>query len=398
MFTDDRDPIPVSHGAVDMSGEVEELTPIHLVLGSGGARGLAHIGVVRVLRERGYRIESITGCSMGALVGALIVTGHLDAYEEWVCQLTRRDVIRFLDISLLGRSGMVKGDKLMEQLGGWLEGIALEDLPIPLTVVAADIAARKEVWITRGDVLEAVRASIAVPGVFTPLVKHGRVLVDGGILNPLPIPPARIDSSTLTLAVSVSGREVAEPLGPPDTAPSQAPAKPSEDPTPAKDRPAPGSQDAMAELLFAPTGTDPGSVEDGSSEISHQRIEGFLDSLQRFFGRERGSGGAEDAALVARAAKKLEGRERIATRPALTDVMLGMFATMQDIIARHQIAGSPPDVLIDIPRNVCQSHEFYRAREVIDAGAYWARRALDEQRDHDPRSRGGAAARAWKLS
>lgn len=381
-----------------MNGEVEDLTPIHLVLGSGGARGLAHIGVIKVLRERGYRIESITGCSMGALVGALIVTGHLDAYEEWVCQLTRRDVIRFLDISLLGRSGMVKGDKLMEQLGGWLEGVALEDLPIPLTVVAADIAARKEVWITRGDVLEAVRASIAVPGVFTPLVKHGRVLVDGGILNPLPIPPARIDSSTLTLAVSVSGREVAEPLGSAETASPPVSETSRDEPTPAADKAAPGPQEAEAELLFAPADADSVSPGDGHGEVSHQRIDGFLDSLQRFFGRERESAGAEDAAVLARAARKLENRERIAARPALTDVMLGMFATMQDIIARHQIAGSPPDVLIDIPRNVCQSHEFYRAREVIDAGEYWARRALDEQRDHDPRSRGGAAARAWKLS
>lgn len=388
----------MSHGAVDMNGEADDLTPIHLVLGSGGARGLAHIGVVKVLRERGYRIESITGCSMGALVGALIVTDHLEAYEEWVCQLTRRDVIRFLDISLLGRSGMVKGDKLMEQLGAWLDGITLESLPIPLTVVAADIIARKEVWITRGDVLDAVRASIAVPGVFTPLVKHGRVLVDGGILNPLPIPPAKIDSSTLTLAVSVSGREVAEPLGRADAPVRDVPSAPLEDETPAEEGDVPGLADAEAGLASASTEPDGASPEDETGEVAHQRIDGFLDSLQRFFGRERDSAAAEEAALLARTAKKLEGRERISARPALTDVMLGMFATMQDIIARHQIAGSPPDVLIDIPRNVCQSHEFYRAREVIDAGEYWARRALDEQRDHDVRSRGGAAARAWKLS
>jgi len=389
----------LSHGAVDMNGDESDLTPIHLVLGSGGARGLAHIGVVKVLRERGYRIESITGCSMGALVGALIVTGHLDAYEEWVCQLTRRDVIRFLDISVLGRAGMVKGDKLMEQLGGWLDGVTLESLSIPLTVVAADIAARKEVWITRGDVLEAVRASIAVPGVFTPLVKHGRVLVDGGILNPLPIPPAKIDSSTLTLAVSVSGREVAEPLGRHDTpVPAISDVLPEETVSVEAVGAEQDSNEAVAELLFAPRGAATAPMDAASMDVSHQRIDGFLDSLQRFFGRDRGAAGANDIAPTTRALKRSEERERISGRPALTDVMLGMFATMQDIIARHQIAGSPPDVLIDIPRNVCQSHEFYRAREVIDAGEYWARRALDEQRDHDVRSRGGAAARAWKLS
>jgi NTE family protein len=332
--------------------------PIHLVLGSGGARGLAHIGVIKVLREQGFRIESITGCSMGALVGALYVTRHLDAYEEWVCELTRRDVLRFLDISLLGRAGMVKGDRLMEQLSGWLEGVSMEDLRLPLTVVAADIVARKEVWITRGDLLEAVRASIAVPGVFTPLVKNGRILVDGGILNPLPIPRARMDNSALILAVSVSGRDLRDPLG-------------EETPLPPAGR----------------TGKHPDAGEDAvehTEGADHQRIEGFLDSLQRFFGRERS--GEEDllpAKGTARAGRPLP--EKIPGRPALTDVMLGMFATMQDIIARHQLAGNPPDILIDIPRNICQSHEFYRAREVIDAGEYWARRALDEQRVRDER-------------
>jgi predicted acylesterase/phospholipase RssA len=174
-------------------------------------------------------------------------------------------------------------------------------------------------------------------------------------------------------------------------------AEPPAKTTPPAVSPAEDPEDAVAELLFAsPGGAAP--VASGSGEASHQRIDGFLDSLQRFFGRERSDAAADAAATAPRSAKRAEERDRISERPALTDVMLGMFATMQDIIARHQIAGSPPDVLIDIPRNVCQSHEFYRAREVIDAGEYWARRALDEQRDHDLRSRGGAAARAWKLS
>ncbi|MEM9314469.1 MAG: patatin-like phospholipase family protein [Pseudomonadota bacterium] len=333
-----------------------EPTRINLILGSGGARGLAHIGVIKVLHEQGYSIESITGCSMGALVGALYATRHLDAYEDWVCELTRRDVLRFLDISLLGRSGMVKGDKLMEQLASWLAGVAMEDLRLPLTVVAADIVARKEVWITRGDLLEAVRASIAVPGVFTPLMKNGRILVDGGILNPLPIPPARMDNSALTLAVSVSGRDMLDPFGDHDSpAPLEAAAEPE------------------AAAADAPDA-------DETESTDHQPIEGFLDSLTRFFGRERPPAD-EGAANGARAPRRTT--EKITGRPALTDVMLGMFATMQDIIARHQLAGNPPDILIDIPRNICQSHEFYRARDVIDAGEYWARRALDEQRVRD---------------
>lgn len=333
-------------------------TPIHLVLGSGGARGLTHIGAVRVLQAYGYEIRSITGCSMGALVGALYVSGHLDDYEEWVCQLTRWDVFRFLDIALLGRSGMVKGDRLMERLGEWLGGVEMQSLAVPLTVVAADIVARKEVWISRGDLLQAVRASIAVPGVFTPLVTHGRVLVDGGILNPLPIPPSGMDNSTLTVAVSLSGREVLHPCAEIGAAGEPAPCEPS----------------------AAPDESDTGCAS--AEKDAHQPIEGFLDSLQRFFGRERGRVEAleREAAEPQAPDSAIEARKGF-SRPALTDVMLGMFNTMQDTIARHQLAGNPPDILIDIPCNICQSHEFHRAAELIPAGEYWARRALEQQRD-----------------
>ena len=338
--------------------------PIHLVLGSGGARGLTHIGAVRVLEEYGYEIRSITGCSMGALVGALYVSGHLDDYEEWVCQLTRWDVFRFLDITLLGRSGMVKGDRLMERLGEWLGGVEMQSLAVPLTVVAADIVARKEVWIARGDLLQAVRASIAVPGVFTPLVTHGRVLVDGGILNPLPIPPSGMDNSTLTVAVSLSGREVLHPYAETGGAETGEPAAP-----------------APPEPSAAPDESDTGSAASAGKD-PHQPIEGFLDSLQRFFGRERGRVEAleRDEPEPPPEVPEIEARRGF-SRPALTDVMLGMFNTMQDTIARHQLAGNPPDILIDIPCNICQSHEFHRAAELIPAGEYWARRALEQQRD-----------------
>jgi NTE family protein len=341
----------------------EDSIPIHLVLGSGGARGLTHIGVVRVLRERGYAIQSITGCSIGALIGALLVSGHLDEYEEWVRQLTRWDVFRFLDISLLDRAGMVKGDKLMDRLAEWLSGVQIQSLEIPLTVVATDIASRKEVWISRGDLLEAVRASIAVPGVFTPVVKHGRVLVDGGILNPLPVPRARMESSSITVAVSASGRALRHPYGDPPAVSSPQGRNPSQ---------------AAANDVLEPALSD-------QEEDYHQPIDGFLDSLQRFFGRERVDedpvGGAatreSGGGTLIGAASALNGR----SRPALTDVMLGMFNTMQDTIARHQLAANPPDILIDIPCNICESHEFHKANELVAAGEYWARKALEEQRD-----------------
>lgn len=330
-------------------------TPVNLVLGSGGARGLTHIGALRVLEQEGYEVRSITGCSMGALVGALYVTGHLDAYEQWVTQLTRWDVLRFLDLSQISRAGVVNGDRLMEKLAEWLAGIQIESLSIPLTVVATDIVARKEVWISSGDLLEAIRASIAVPGVFTPLLKHGRVLVDGGILNPLPIPPARLDNSAITVAVSLSGREVAEPFG----HEPQGPAASSD------------ASDLVSESL------SPAEAE--ARAWRSARIDGFIESLQRFLNRDEAS--MKHAAVPGEdEGDQIEPAMSPPAPPALTDVMLGMFQTMQDRLARHHLAGNPPDLLIDIPCNICQSHEFHKARQLIPAGEYWARRALAEQR------------------
>ncbi|MEO0437364.1 MAG: patatin-like phospholipase family protein [Pseudomonadota bacterium] len=376
----------------------EQGIPIHLVLGSGGARGLTHIGVVRVLREHGYSVKSITGCSMGALVGALLVTDHLDEYEQWVKQLSRWDVFRFLDISLLGRAGMVKGDKLMEQLGGWLTGVEMSELDIPLTVVAADLLTRREVWIKSGDLLEAVRASIAVPGVFTPHVTHGRVLVDGGILNPLPIPHSGLDTTTITVAVSLSGREVTHPFGEHIAV---------DEVGELADENSPIAHELEADLVHrssegAAIGTENKGTENASEavaegdtnvtggknererellaapEANRDEESSFLDSLTRFFGRERKS--PDPLERIQEEAHGLGYRQRLgASRPALTDVMLGMFNTMQDTIARHQLAGNPPDILIDIPCNICESHEFHRADELIRAGEYWARRALADQ-------------------
>ncbi|GAB5415832.1 MAG: patatin-like phospholipase family protein [Congregibacter sp.] len=349
--------------------------PIHLVLGSGGARGLTHIGVVRVLKEHGYRIQSITGCSMGALVGALYVSGHLDEYEEWVSQLTRWDVLRFLDISLLGRAGMVKGDRLVERLSEWLGGVDMESLPIPLTVVAADIIARKEVWISRGDLMNAVRASIAVPGVFSPLVTHGRVLVDGGILNPLPIPPSRMDNSAIIVAVSLSGREVSHPFGDPEGHAAAVAASKAVSVS---------VEQRSAQELGGGEASDQVNDSDLPSQVDeqHQPIDSFLDSLTRFFGRDRNRLEEADTSrsLDAKSIAKTISADE-SSRPALTDVMLGMINTMQDTIARHQLASNPPDRLIDIPCNICQSHEFHKAKELIPAGAYWARRALLDQEE-----------------
>ena len=177
---------------------------ISLVLGSGGARGYAHIGVIEELERQGYEIASISGSSMGALIGGLYACGRLDDYREWVLGLDALDVASLLDITF-SRGGIIEGEKVFEHLAKMIGKRRIEELPIKFTAVATDIVRKKEVWFQQGDLLRAVRASIAIPSIFTP-VRIGRmVLVDGGALNPLPVAPTQSDLTDLTIAVNLYG-------------------------------------------------------------------------------------------------------------------------------------------------------------------------------------------------
>ena len=178
---------------------------ISLVLGSGGARGLAHIGVIQVLEEQGYAIRSISGSSMGALVGGIYAAGKLQTYTDWVCTLDRMNVLRLLDFSFSG-DAIFKGDKIINTLRDLLGEANIEDLPISFTAVATDLDKSKEVWFSKGSLFDAIRASIAMPTVFSPFNYHGKTLVDGGLLNPIPIAPTLHDITDLTLAVSLCGK------------------------------------------------------------------------------------------------------------------------------------------------------------------------------------------------
>lgn len=177
---------------------------ISLVLGSGGARGLAHIGVIQVLEEHGFRIRSISGSSMGALIGGIYAAGELETYREWVCSLKRLDVLRLLDLSF-GGAALFKGEKIIDALSSLIGPRNIEDLPLAYTAVASDLDASKEVWISSGSLFEAIRASIAFPTVFSAVEYRGRTLVDGGLLNPIPIAPTLRDSTDMTIAVSLGG-------------------------------------------------------------------------------------------------------------------------------------------------------------------------------------------------
>jgi NTE family protein len=289
--------------------------PVSLVLGSGGARGLAHIGVIRAIEDDGrFAIRAVTGTSIGALVGGLHAAGCLDAYADWVCGLSRADVLGLLDFSFTGR-GLVEGERVMRHLIGMVGDVRIEDLPIPFTAVASDIVRRQEVWLTRGSLFEAIRASIAIPGLFTPAEVDGRTLVDGGLLSPLPLAPAQGHSTDRTIAVSLNG----SPCGPP------APREP---------KPAETDDDADEPVTFA-----------------------LLERLKA-------------------GARKVLGPPKPRPGDSALDTIARSVEAMQDRIARYQIAAYRPDLVIEVPVDACGVLDFHRARELIALGERLARDAL----------------------
>ena len=192
-------------------------TSVSLVLGSGGARGLAHIGVIQWLTENGYDIRAIAGSSMGALVGGIYATGKLEVYAEWALALERMQVLRLLDPTFM-RAGLLKGERIIGVLRELVGDCAIEDLPVSFTAVATDLESGEEVWLRDGGLFDAIRASIATPLVFTPLRRGSRTLLDGALVNPLPIAPTLNDDTDLTVAVNLSGPAELRPVAPPSAA------------------------------------------------------------------------------------------------------------------------------------------------------------------------------------
>ncbi len=184
---------------------------IALVLSMGGARGIAHIGVIEELLEQGYEITSIAGTSMGAMVGAMYATGKLEECKKWMCGWDRRKLFYFADVRP-NREGMVKGNRFMDELKQIVPDIRIESLPIPYTALATDLANECEVVFDSGNLFDAIRASIAIPMVFHPLKKDGRTLVDGGLLNPLPLRHVRRTEGDIVVAVDVNAPGEARPL------------------------------------------------------------------------------------------------------------------------------------------------------------------------------------------
>jgi NTE family protein len=191
------------HQAIVQTRQVK--SAVGLALGTGGARGLAHIGAIEAVEAAGYRIVAVSGSSMGALIGGIYAAGKLGVYRDWVCALQKMDVLKLVDWTLSG-AGLIKGERIIGVLRELIGDVVIEELPIPFTAVATDLDREREVWLSRGALFEAIRASIAIPTIFRPYPFHGHRLVDGGLMNPLPLTPLLQSPSDYTVAVNVNGR------------------------------------------------------------------------------------------------------------------------------------------------------------------------------------------------
>ncbi|MBN9636060.1 MAG: patatin-like phospholipase family protein [Actinobacteria bacterium] len=314
---------------------------VALVLGSGGARGYAHIGVIDALRERGFDIVGISGSSMGALVGALQAADKLDEFTTWASALTQSAVLRLLDPSLTA-AGVLRAEKILATVREIIGPRNIESLPIPYTAVSTDLIAGKSVWLQRGPIDAAIRASIAIPGVIAPHLLDGRLLADGGILDPLPMAPLAAVNADLTIAVSLNASDPAPPADSP-SATAELLARMRRSTTSLIDRA------AASTLLDGPT---------ARSVLT--RFSNAVDSIDHVADPDVDT---EDDNPVPR----LGGFE----------VMNRTIEISQAALMRHTLAAYPPDLLIEVPRTVCRSLEFYRAEEVIEIGHELACAAID---------------------
>lgn len=302
-------------------------TKIGLALGGGAARGWAHIGVIKALTAAGVKPDIIVGTSIGAVVGSCHAAGHLDALEDFARQLTRRRVFGYLDFNLAG-TGLINGQRLCDRLEQQLGSLAIEDLDPRFTAVATEIGTGHEIWISRGRLVDAVRASYALPGIFKPVKLNGRWLFDGALVNPIPVSVCRAHGARYVIAVNlnfdVCGRGTIDPHFEPDAALS--PAEPEPQPI-------------------------------------------------------RGKNGAAVRRLLQR---QIFGKGDSA--PGISTVMVEAFNIVQDRIARSRLAGDPPDAMINLRLADIGLFDFHRAEELIKRGEEAARRSLvDMRREIDAR-------------
>jgi NTE family protein len=304
---------------------VAETPKVGVALGSGSARGWAHVGVLQGLQELGIQPSVVCGTSAGAFVGAAYATGNLGALAEWATSLSTRDVIGMLDLAF-GRGGMIAGSRVMDFLRDREGGHALiEGLECRFAAVATELGSGREVWLSNGPVIDAVRASISLPGMIAPVFHQGRWLVDGGLVNPVPTSVCRAFGADIVIAVNLNGNLVGW-----------------------------ARENAARELEIA------GSREADVDEDSSDAWAAFKGRLQQHLPGFSGNS-----------------RRKEAKPPAMIDVLIGSILIMQDRITRSRMAGDPPEILLTPHLPSLRVLDFHEADRAIEAGRACVETAKD---------------------
>jgi NTE family protein len=290
---------------------------IGIALGGGAARGWAHIGVLKTLIDAGLEPDIVAGTSIGAVAGACYVTGRLQALEDFAAALTRRRVFGFLDFNFAG-SGLITGQRLSNSLENHLQDVTIERLQRRFVAVATELGTGHEVWLNKGSLVNALQASFALPGIFRPVKINGRWLIDGALVNPVPVSVCRALGARIVIAVNLSSDSVAK-----------------------------GSiihdQEVLADLPMPPEEALPGKTGRAAIHLLHRQI----------FGKSDGA-------------------------PGISAVMMDAINITQDRIARSRLAGDPPDVTISPKVGSIGLFDFHRAGEAMEQGARAAERQIDE--------------------
>jgi NTE family protein len=301
---------------------------IGFALGSGSARGWAHIGAIRALEERGVKPDVICGSSIGALVGAAYASGQLDKLEKWCTGLGWTTVVRLMDLSWSG--GLIRGARLFNLFNTILDDVDIDELPVPYGAVATELGSGREVWLRHGKMLDAVRASCAMPGIFRPAVRDGVLLVDGGLVNPVPVSMCRALGADVVIAVDLSWGKLGVYRDR------------------SRDKGGDKSEDKEGRLDALPDGT----VE---MPVAPREMPGWLGKLGRGW--------------MMRAARKVEDQVRDQVRmPSILEVFTTSLDIVEMRVARSRLAGDPADILLTPLLPGFRTMDFHRAKEAIEEG------------------------------
>ncbi|HEX2136357.1 MAG TPA: patatin-like phospholipase family protein [Microvirga sp.] len=304
------------HTPVERDGRTK--LRLGLALGGGAARGWSHIGVMRVLEGAGIVPDVIAGCSIGAVVGGCYAAGKLDELEAFALSLTKRRVMGLLDFHLTG-SGLIAGSRLQKLLDHDLANLRVETLPLRYCTIATELVTGHEIWLTKGPLVQAMRASYALPGVFDPVLIGGRWLMDGALVNPIPITAARALGADIVICVNLNSEVRAR-------------------------------------------GTVIQSYDPADPQSDEAEIEAAMEAPRRW--------GIFAPSRVNRAKKP--------NAPGMATVMVDAFNITQDRITRSRLAGDPPDIMIGPKLSKMGLFEFHRAAELIELGRQAAERALPD--------------------